>query len=183
MISVTLSGQVKSPVLSGKDKVALLAKQTEMKAASPFKDLKWQYIGPTNISGRCTDVEAVSPRGKSYTIWVGSATGGVWKSTDFGDSWQDISVNIPVGPVNVIREDPVNRDILYAGTDGGVFVSKNGGVKWDILGNLPFSYVHDLAIHPRDNIIIIATHGRGMWVMDANTMNEKGKTRASRRQE
>ena len=41
---------------------------------------------------------------------------------------------LPVGPVNVIREDPVNRDILYAGTDGGVFVSKDGGNKWDILG-------------------------------------------------
>ena len=99
----------------------------------------------------------------------------LWKSTDFGNTWQDISANIPVGPVNVIREDPVNSDILYAGTDGGVFISKNGGKKWDVLGNLPFSYVHDLAIHPRDNMIIIATHGRGMWVMDANPINEKDK--------
>jgi photosystem II stability/assembly factor-like uncharacterized protein len=104
----------------------------------------------------------------------------VWKSDDFGDTWQDISGNIPVGPVNTIREDPVNRDILYAGTDGGVFVSKDGGKKWDILGNLPFSYVHDLAIHPRDNMIIIATHGRGMWVMDANPVNEKDKRRSER---
>jgi photosystem II stability/assembly factor-like uncharacterized protein len=99
----------------------------------------------------------------------------IWKSTDFGDTWQDISGNIPVGPVNVIREDPVNKDILYAGTDGGVFVSKDGGKKWDVLGNLPFLYVHDMAIHPRDNMIIIATHGRGMWVMDANPINEKDK--------
>jgi photosystem II stability/assembly factor-like uncharacterized protein len=101
----------------------------------------------------------------------------IWKSTNFGDSWQDISGNIPVGPVNVIREDPVNQDILYAGTDGGVFVSKDGGKRWDVLGTLPFSYVHDLAIHPRDNMIIIATHGRGMWVMDANPINEKDKRR------
>ena len=104
----------------------------------------------------------------------------IWKSTDFGDSWQDISGNIPVGPVNVIREDPVNRDILYSGTDGGVFVSKDGGKKWDIIGNLPFSYIHDLAIHPRDNMIIIATHGRGIWVLDANPINEKDKRRNSR---
>lgn len=103
----------------------------------------------------------------------------IWKSTDFGDTWQDISSNIPVGPVNVIREDPVNRDILYAGTDGGVFISKDGGKKWDVLGNLPFFYVHDLAIHPRDNMIIIATHGRGMWVMDANPINEKDKRKNS----
>jgi photosystem II stability/assembly factor-like uncharacterized protein len=99
----------------------------------------------------------------------------IWKSSDFGGTWQDISGNIPVGPVNVIREDPVNKDILYAGTDGGVFISKDGGKKWDILGNLPFVYVHDLAIHPRDNMIIIATHGRGMWVMDANPVNGKDK--------
>jgi photosystem II stability/assembly factor-like uncharacterized protein len=104
----------------------------------------------------------------------------IWKSIDFGDSWQDISGNIPLGPVNVIREDPVNSQILYAGTDGGVFVSKDGGKKWDILGTLPFSYVHDLAIHPRDNMIIIATHGRGIWVMDANPVNEKDKRRSFR---
>jgi photosystem II stability/assembly factor-like uncharacterized protein len=105
----------------------------------------------------------------------------IWKSTDFGDTWLDISGNIPVGPVNTIREDPVRRDILYAGTDAGVFVSKDGGKKWDVLGILPFSYVHDLAVHPRDNIIIIATHGRGMWVMDANPVNEKDKMRTRRR--
>jgi photosystem II stability/assembly factor-like uncharacterized protein len=99
----------------------------------------------------------------------------IWKSTDFGNTWQDISGNIPVGPVNVIREDPVDHNILYCGTDGGVYLSKDGGKKWDILGNLPFVYVHDLAIHPRDNMIIIATHGRGMWVMDANPVNEKDK--------
>ena len=101
----------------------------------------------------------------------------IWKSTDFGDTWKDISGNIPVGPVNVIREDPVNPDILYAGTDGTVYVTKDGGNKWDVLGSLPFSYVHDLAIHPRDNMIIIATHGRGIWVMDANQVNEKERRR------
>ena len=104
----------------------------------------------------------------------------IWKSTDFGDTWLDISGNIPVGPVNTIREDPVNRNILYAGTDGGVFVSKDSGKKWDVLGDLQFSYVHDLAVHPRDNMIIIATHGHGMWVMDANPINEKDKRRSPR---
>ena len=104
----------------------------------------------------------------------------IWKSTDFGDTWQDISGNIPVGPVNTIREDPVNRNILYAGTDGAVFVSKDGGQRWEVVGNLPFSYVHDIIIHPRDNMIVIATHGRGMWVMDANPINEKDKQRTRR---
>jgi len=99
----------------------------------------------------------------------------IWKSDDFGNTWQDISGNLPLGPVNTIREDPVNRNILYAGTDGGVFISKDGGSTWNVLGKLPFVYVHDLAIHPRDNIIIAATHGRGIWVMDANPVNEREK--------
>ncbi|MBE0640545.1 MAG: hypothetical protein IH599_00820, partial [Bacteroidales bacterium] len=96
----------------------------------------------------------------------------VWKSTNYGDTWTDISGNIPVGPVNVIREDPVNPSILYVGTDASVYISKDSGKRWDVLGNLPFAYVHDLQIHPRDNMIIIATHGRGVFVMDANPVNK-----------
>ena len=100
----------------------------------------------------------------------------VWKSTDYGKTWVDISGNIPLGPVNVIREDPVNKDILYVGTDIGVYVTTDGGKTWNILGgNLPSTFVHDLIIHPRDNIIVIATHGRGMWAMDANPINNKDK--------
>lgn len=102
----------------------------------------------------------------------------IWKSIDFGDTWSDISGNIPVGPVNVIREDPVREDILYVGTDAAVYVSKDGGAVWDVLGDLPFAYVHDLQVHPRDNMIIIATHGRGMFVLDANAVNEKDKMRS-----
>lgn len=103
----------------------------------------------------------------------------VWKSTDFGKTWVDISKGIPLGPVNVIREDPVDEKILYVGTDQAVYVTKDGGATWDVLGgNLPSAYVHDLVIHPRDNMIVIATHGRGMWVMDANPINEKDKRRA-----
>jgi photosystem II stability/assembly factor-like uncharacterized protein len=100
----------------------------------------------------------------------------VWKSTDYGETWVDISGNIPLGPVNVIKEDPVNKNILYVGTDIGVYVTTDGGKTWNILGgNLPSTFVHDLIIHPRDNIIVIATHGRGMWAMDANPINKKDK--------
>jgi photosystem II stability/assembly factor-like uncharacterized protein len=100
----------------------------------------------------------------------------VWKSTDYGKTWVSIAGNIPLGPVNVIREDPVNKDILYAGTDGGVYVTTDGGKTWNTLGaNLPSTYVHDLIIHPRDNIIAVATHGRGVWLMDANPVNNKDK--------
>ncbi|MBU1185478.1 MAG: hypothetical protein KJ908_01145 [Acidobacteria bacterium] len=96
----------------------------------------------------------------------------IWKSTDYGETWKDISNNLKLGPVNVIKEDPFNKDILYVGTDVGVYVSKDGGETWNVLGgNLPTVYVQDLVIHPRDNVIIIATHGRGMWAMDATGVN------------
>ena len=101
----------------------------------------------------------------------------IWRSDDYGETWADISGNIPVGPVNVIREDPIKRDLLYVGTDASVYISKDGGKRWDVLGNLPFAYVHDLQIHPRDNFIIIATHGRGMFVLDADPLNEGDKLR------
>ena len=100
----------------------------------------------------------------------------VWVSRDFGRTWIDISKGLPLGPVNVIREDPVDRNILYVGTDLGVYISKDRGQSWQVLGgNLPSVYVHDLIIHPRDNVLVIATHGRGMWLLDADPVNDKPK--------
>jgi photosystem II stability/assembly factor-like uncharacterized protein len=98
----------------------------------------------------------------------------VWKSTDYGKTWTSLAKGIPVGPVNVLREDPVRKDILYLGTDMGVFVTTDGGQTWTVLGgNLPTVYAHDLIIHPRDNVIVVATHGRGMWALDADKVNNK----------
>ncbi|MGC9470016.1 MAG: WD40/YVTN/BNR-like repeat-containing protein [Bacteroidales bacterium] len=95
----------------------------------------------------------------------------IWKSDDYGKTWKSIAANIPIGPVNVIREDPFNRDILYVGTDAGVFVSLDAGNHWDVLGDLPMTYVLDLVIQERENFIVIGTHGRGVWLMDANEIN------------
>jgi len=98
----------------------------------------------------------------------------VYKSTDFGKTFQSIVNNIPAGPVNVIREDPKNPNVLYAGTDFGVFVSTNGGARWEVLGgNLPSVQVSDLQISARDNVIVISTYGRGMWVFDASAIAAK----------
>jgi photosystem II stability/assembly factor-like uncharacterized protein len=98
----------------------------------------------------------------------------VWKSTDFGKTWTSIAAGIPLGPVNVIREDPVDPKVLYVGSDTGVYVTTDGARTWSVLGSgLPAAYVHDLIIHPRDNIVVIATHGRGMWALDANAVNKK----------
>ncbi|MFH0992347.1 MAG: hypothetical protein V1799_20295 [bacterium] len=104
----------------------------------------------------------------------------VWKSTNLGKAWTDISKGIPMGPVNVIREDPKNRNILYVGTDCGVYVTTDNAKTWQVLGgNLPMTYVHDLVVHPRDNMIAIGTHGRGVWVIDATPVNKGGGPRRS----
>jgi photosystem II stability/assembly factor-like uncharacterized protein len=91
----------------------------------------------------------------------------VFKSADYGKTWMSIAANLPGGPTNVIREDPKKKDVLYCGTDLGVYVTTDGAKTWNYLGSgLPNAAVWDLQIHPRDNMIVIATNGRGMWVID-----------------
>jgi photosystem II stability/assembly factor-like uncharacterized protein len=95
----------------------------------------------------------------------------VYKSTDGGKTFTNIVSNIPAGPVNVIREDPTNPNVLYLGTDFGAFITTDGGKQWHVLGgNLPSTQVSDLVVHPRDNIIVISTYGRGMWAMDGRAL-------------
>ena len=97
----------------------------------------------------------------------------VWKSTDYGQTWQSIANGIPFGPVNIIREDPKNDNILYAGNDVGVYVSLNKGEQWHALSHeLPSTFVHDLVIHPREDIMVVATHGRGMFAFDVRQLQQ-----------
>jgi len=92
----------------------------------------------------------------------------IYKSTDGGKTFTSLVANVPAGPVNVIREDPLDAQMLYLGTDFGAFVSRDGGRQWQVLGgNLPSTQVSDLQVHPRDHVIVISTYGRGMWAMDA----------------
>ncbi len=91
----------------------------------------------------------------------------LWRSEDRGETWRDVAVGLPFGPVNVVREDPVRPDLVYVGTDVGVYVSTDRGVTWEVLGaELPSTYVHDLEVHPEHGLLVIATHGRGMWALD-----------------
>jgi len=92
----------------------------------------------------------------------------LWKSTDYGKTWKSIVGSIPSGSINVIREDPAVANLLYAGNDFGVYVSTNGGLRWNVLGTgLPTQQVSDLQIQAKDSMIVISTYGRGMWVLDA----------------
>ena len=95
----------------------------------------------------------------------------VFGSNDYGKTWEDLGKGLPGGPVNVIKEDPKKKSILYAGTDLGVYVSLDKGQSWSCLGDgLPNTFVHDLVIHPRDDVLVIGTHGRSVYVLDAHVI-------------
>jgi photosystem II stability/assembly factor-like uncharacterized protein len=90
----------------------------------------------------------------------------IYRTHDFGKSWKQINTGIPSGAyVRAVREDPLKKGLLFAGTELGVFFSVNDGDSWQPLQlNLPVTPVHDLAI--KDNDLVIATHGRSFWILD-----------------
>jgi photosystem II stability/assembly factor-like uncharacterized protein len=97
----------------------------------------------------------------------------LFRSTDFGQSWLSIRSNLPMESVNVIAEDPDRPDILYVGTDLGVYVSGDTGQNWVSLSTtLPTTPVHDLDVHPRDGALVIGTHGRSAWVLELAAVRE-----------
>ena len=90
----------------------------------------------------------------------------VYVSTDFGETWRSIGNDLPVGSVYVIKEDPRNQDVLYVGTEFGLFVSIDRGAHWTRWKGMPTVAVYDLVVHPRDNDLILGTHGRSFIVLD-----------------
>jgi photosystem II stability/assembly factor-like uncharacterized protein len=94
----------------------------------------------------------------------------VYKTTDFGKTWTPVvAANSRVrGQAHVVKEDLVNRDLIFVGTEFGLWVTLDGGKQWAQYkgGDLPSVPVRDLAIHPRDHDLVIATHGRGIWIVD-----------------
>ena len=90
----------------------------------------------------------------------------LYKTEDYGATWKTISDNFPDGEITrVIREDPIREDLLYVGTETGVFVSFDDGVNWGRLqSNLPVVPVYDMVV--KNNELVVATHGRSFWILD-----------------
>lgn len=107
-------------------------------------------------------------RGDDYSTYV-------FVSTDFGESWKSLKSDLPAGVTcRVIREHPRNQNLLFLGTEFGAFVSLDRGEHWTRLkGNLPMVRVDDIQIHPRDNDLVLGTHGRSVWMLDNITALEK----------
>jgi len=93
----------------------------------------------------------------------------VFRSTDFGASWSDISANLPEAPVNDIVIDPQNPSVLWVATDFGVYVSADGGGSWTAAGaDLPNAVVTDLELHVPTRTLTAATFGRSLWTLDVS---------------
>ncbi len=97
----------------------------------------------------------------------------LYVSKDYGANWESIATTLPVSPINVIKEDPVNKNILYVGNDHGLYVSIDRGKNFMPMGNdLPAVPVHDLVIHPDAKEIVIGTHGRSFYKADVAHLQE-----------
>ena len=130
-----------------------------------------------NVQGvpKETHVSRVEPShfdaGTCYVTFDGHRTDDhkpyVFVTRDYGATWASISSNLPTGNVNVIREDPRNPNLLYLGTEYAFYISLNGGKQWKrFMTGLPTVRIDDILVHPRDNDLIVGTHGRSIWIID-----------------
>ncbi|MGH7503269.1 MAG: hypothetical protein ACREL7_16205 [Longimicrobiales bacterium] len=98
----------------------------------------------------------------------------VFRTDDLGATWRSLAATLPgAAPANVIIEDHTNPDLLFLGTDRGLFMSIDGGVRWvPFQANMPIVPVRDLVVHPRENDLVVGTHGRAIWVADITPLQQ-----------
>ncbi|HEY7216104.1 MAG TPA: glycosyl hydrolase [Thermoanaerobaculia bacterium] len=136
----------------------------------------WTNVAP-NVAGlpKGTWVSCVEAgrfdEGTAFATFDGHQSGDmktyVYSTSDFGATWKPLGSDALSGYAHVVRQDLENPDLLFLGTEMGLFVSVDGGARWArFTGKLPQVAVRDLAIHPRESDLIIATHGRGVYIVD-----------------
>lgn len=146
----------------------------------------WTNITPKNLKECLINAIEVSPHDPA-TAYIATTrfkfndhTPGVYKTTNYGKTWKNISTNIPYGSfTRVIREDSTRKGLLYAGTEKGIYISWNGGNTWETLQlNLPITPITDIKVHKGD--LIVATSGRGFWILDdLGTLSQYKKNKDS----
>jgi hypothetical protein len=142
----------------------------------------WENVatGELTKSGAITAIEAsTSDAGRAFAIVGGGRGGGggggggrggetaphIYRTDDFGKTWKSVVNGLPASAAHAVREDPINRNLVFAALETGVFVSFNGGDDWQSLQlNLPAASCRDLAIE--QNHLIVATYGRALWAID-----------------
>ena len=132
----------------------------------------WENVTPKGLTERLINAIEVSPHDPA-TAYIATTrykfndyTPGIYKTTDYGKTWTAINTGIPYGAfTRVVREDEFKKDLLYAGTEKGMYISYNGGKNWESIQlNLPATPILDLKMHQGD--MVVATSGRSFWVLD-----------------
>lgn len=132
----------------------------------------WVNVTPTGLTECLVNSIEVSPHDKA-TAYIATTrykfndfTPSIFKTTDYGKTWVKLTDGIPAGAyVRVVREDDKRKDLLYAGTETGLYISYNGGKQWSQMQlNLPISPITDLKVHQDD--LIASTQGRSFWILD-----------------
>jgi photosystem II stability/assembly factor-like uncharacterized protein len=138
----------------------------------------WNNIGPKELvrEGSIVSMEAsASEPARAFAV-VGAAPGAprggpttapprIFRTDDYGDHWKLVNAGLPNSVAWALREDPGNRNLVFAALDAGVFVSFNGGDQWQSLElNLPAAWCRDLAMEQND--LLVATYGRAIWALD-----------------
>lgn len=162
----------------------------------------WQQLNqtaPKEISSKKSKVKTIDSRLQTQNLWVSRVIASshkegrvyatlngyrfdnfspfVYISEDYGASWKKLGNDLPFEPVNVIREDPKNENIIYVGTDGGLYVSFDAGnsfMMWT--KGLPKSVpIHDIVIQERENEIVLGTHGRSIYIAKLDEVQKKAE--------
>ena len=97
----------------------------------------------------------------------------VYVSEDYGTTWKQIGMDLPYEPVNVIKEDTKKEQLLYVGTDNGLYASFDLGTTFMSMNhNLPWVPIHDLAIQVRENDLVVGTHGRSIYITKLDSVQK-----------
>ena len=126
---------------------------------TPYGHLEWRNVGPVNMSGRVADVEGIP--GSPKVLYVGAASGGVWKTVDGGLSFAPIFDDQPIASIGDLALAPSNPDVIYVGTGeanvrnsvsfgNGVYKSTDGGASWNHLGLEDTRHISRIVVHPTD---------------------------------
>ncbi len=150
----------------------------ELKESSVYKQLPWQFVGPTNISGRMTDVEVVRPKGENYTIYVAGASGGIWKTVNEGVTWEPVFEHGMSTAFGDLALDPQNQNVIWAGTGeanifrssnagAGIYLSQDGGDNWEHMGLTNTNTISRILVHPTNSNIVYVAAGGNEWTPDS----------------
>jgi hypothetical protein len=142
--------------------------------------VKWEDIRKGLADGRWVSWISPSPHdeGTVYLAMNGYRNDDfktyLYTSTDYGKTWRSVKGNLPESVANSIVQDPVNPSLLYCGLDNGTYVSTNNGDQWDVINGMLNVASYAMIVHPRDNELVVATHGRSVFVADVKPLQALG---------